>query len=539
MDRESHPLPCTLAAFAAALALASVCPGDEVDDLVGKLKPPARFTGHKPAWSVEKQEVSFQFMDGPQTWPFWLVKDGGRIVAIIPCLDCFHNGTIYVQDFRPGHAPKQVRFPKERWHIDTSIGSELRTNNFIPAKEGATDATYEWKVEAAVLRLTRRYKGTTKFDRWAHRTKAPVRVDACNTIVFRLDAVLGYVVEATFDTWTDPPPRTYEYVSAATSGRYLLWPGEATCFRHAIARPGGGYVGYACNHGATKRHGREACREGGFVSFLNDQSGWSPTWTIVQGGDATLVVCGAHTDLDFVMTWPESPETRDDGLKHHVVKHRMLALPPELTKYVWDHMKLLHEGESKLMIRFGVLEDFEAQPLPLTTRLRGMPWNAEVTTKHARSGSKSITFSGHSGHGDPQIALKPGARYRLEAWVKVIDWTPGHRKAAEDALREKVAKAKDDAERPAARGRKPRPIPELKPLGPPEAYLSGWFYQWSPHSGQKLDEFKSNVVGPSDKWQQVAFELATPPWAPFIQLDFHANNCTVYLDDFQFVRIDK
>ncbi|MGB2819917.1 MAG: hypothetical protein WBF17_02975 [Phycisphaerae bacterium] len=527
-----------LPAMLTGLLAGAFCAADEVDGLVARLRPPERFKDHRPDWSVSKDEVTFEFMDGPQAWPFWFVKDGGRIVAVIPTVG-FHTGTVYVQDFRPGRGPKKIKFPTERWHIDTAIGSELRTNNFIPGKEGATDATYDWKVAGETLTLVRRYKGTTKFNRWAHRTKDPVRVDAVNTVVFRVHPVLGYVVEATFDTWTDPPPKKYEYVSAATSGRYLLWPGEATCFRHAITPPGGdGYIGHACNHGATKKHGGAACRDGGFVSFLNDETGWSPTTTIVKGGDARLVICGAHTDLDFVMNWPTDPETRADGLKHNVVKHRLLALPPELTKHVWDNMKVLNEGESRLMIRFGVCEDFEAQPLPLTTRLRGMPWNAEVTEKFARSGRKSIVFSGNSGHGDPQIALRPNARYRVEAWVKVVDWTSEQRKAAEDALREKIERARQAAEKAKARGRKPGPVPEFAPPGKAEAYLSGWFYQWSPHSGQKLAECKSNVAKPSDNWQRLAFEFTTPKWGPFIQLAFHADNCAAYLDDFQFARMD-
>jgi hypothetical protein len=123
--------------------------------------------------------------------------------------------------------------------------------------------------------------------------------------------------------------------------------------------------------------------------------------------------------------------------------------------------------------------------------------------------------------------------------VKVVDWTAEQRRAAEAAQREKIAKAQQAAAKAKARGKKPRPVPAFQPLGPGEAYLSGWFYQWSPHSGQRLAQFKSNVVGPSDEWQKVAFELTTPKWGPFIQLDFHAPNCTVYLDDFEFVRLDE
>lgn len=522
---------------AAALCLAAMAGlADEVDGLVAQLKPPARFAGHRPQWAVRKAQATFEGMNGPETLPFWHVMDGDRYVAIIPT-GGFHNGTVYVQDFRPGEAPRELKLPSERWHIDTSVGTELRTDNFIPsAPIGDDDATWQWKAEGDTLTCVRRFKGNARFNRWAHRTKTEVAVDATNTIVFRVDPQLGYVVEATYDIWTDPPPKTYEYTSAATSGRYLLWPGQATCFRHAITPVGSkGIIGYACNHGATKKHPKGTCRDGGFVAFLNDKTGWSPTTTLTRGGDAQLVICGAHTDLDFVLTWPDPPTTRADGLKHNgIVKHRILALPPELTRHVWDTMELLHAGEHKLMVRFGVLEDFEDQPLELTTRERGMPWNAEVTERFARSGKKAITFSGASGHGDPQIALKPSTRYRVEAWVKVVDWTPEERKAADDAQRARIEQAQKAAEQAKARGKEARPVPPFKPAGEAAAYLTGWTYQWSPHTDKPIESYKSNVAQAGGDWQHLAFEFTTPPWGPFIQLAFHADNCTVYLDDFQF-----
>jgi hypothetical protein len=86
-------------AVLALLLAAAVCPADEVDDLVSKLEPPARFQAHVPRWSVRKAEFTFAFMDGPQTWPFWVVMDGEGHVALIPTVG-FHTGTIYVQDFQ-------------------------------------------------------------------------------------------------------------------------------------------------------------------------------------------------------------------------------------------------------------------------------------------------------------------------------------------------------------------------------------------------------------------------------------------------------
>lgn len=529
----------TLAFLALGLSAAVGLPlasADEIDDLLAKLKPEPRFKDYKAKWSTKIEEVTFQGKNGPETIKFWFIRDGESVMAIMP-LPGFHTGTIYVQDFRPGKAPAKVAFPKERWHIDTAVGTELRTNNFIPEAYGATPESYQWKVDGEKLVLTREYKGETAFERWAHSTKGKkVKVDSKNTITFLVHPQLGYVVDATYDIWTDQPPGAYEYSSATTSGRYLLFPGQATCYRHAITRPGSkGIIGYACNHGCTKQHGTENLRDGGFVSFLNDETGWSPTLTLTKGnGDAKLGVCGAHTDLDYVLQWPRDAEVKD-GLKHNgVVRLRMHALPPELTKYAWDNMELLHKGETKLMIQMGVLEDFENQPLDISGRLRGMLWNATVSEKFAHSGKKSITFTGVAGHGDPQIALKPDTKYVCEAWLRVVDFTDEERKAADEAQRAAIEKAKAAAEAAAKRGKKPGAIPEFKPAGASEAWISGWTYEWSPHVDKPAETCKSNVVKASEQWQKVSFELTTPNWGPFIQLSFHAQNCTVYLDDFKF-----
>jgi len=525
-----------------AAAAAGPVAADEIDGLLAKLNPPARFKDHKPAWSVKLEEVSFLGKSGPFTWQFWFIRDGGGVVAVVP-LPGFHTGTIYVQDFRPGHAPAKVPFPTERWHIDTAVGTELRTNNFIPEAYGAAPESYQWKVDGERLVLTRQYKGETAFNRWAHSTKGrKVKVDAHNTIVFLVHPQLGYVVDATYDIWTDQPPAGYEYSSAATSGRYSLWPEQATCFRHALTRVGtDGITGYACNHGVTKQHGTESCRDGGFTSFLNDQTGWSPTLSLTKGnGSARLGVCGAHTDLDYVLPWPKDLPPRADGLKHNgVVRLRMLALPPELTKHCWDNMDLLHKGERKVMIRMGVPEDFEDQPLELTGRQRGMPWGGQITEKFAHSGHKSLTFTGTCGHGDPQLNLKPSTHYLCEAWVKVEDWTAEQRQAAEEKLKADIEKAKAAAEAAVKRGKTPRPVPQFQPLGPAQAWIAGWTYEWSPHVEKPTESYKSNVVGASKQWQKVRFELTTPNWGPFIQLSFHADNCTVYLDDFRLAAVNE
>ncbi len=481
-------------AYALALILfaaSGLAGADPVDDLRAKLAPPARFADHEPRWKVEKRVHTFQHYNRETKEPFWHILDGDRTVAVMP-LEGFHSGTIYVQDFRPGQAPRKVAMPTERWHIDTAVGSELRTNNFIPGAFGATDASYGWTVDGARLVLVRAFQGETKFNRWAHRTKKPVQVDATNTIVLKVDPVLGYVVDATYDIRTDPPPGRYEFSSAATSGRYGLWPGDATCQRIAIVPPEGGLVGYATNHGATKQHGGNMrCADGGFVAFLDEDSGWSPAWTI-EGGEARLTVCGAHTDHDFVLAWPK--DEAGALAKHWVVRMRMRALPPELTNHVWKEMNLLHKGETKLMIRLGVVEDFEAQPLPIDRRWRGMIWGGELVEDEAHSGSKSLRFTGACGHGDPQLVLEPSARYRLEGWLKVEG-----------------------------------------PEGS-EAHLVGRYYEWTPHNPERIGEpLRSERVKAGAGWTHVSVEFVTPAWGPFIDVKFVASEgATAWLDDFRF-----
>jgi hypothetical protein len=207
-------------------------------------------------------------------------------------------------------------------------------------------------------------------------------------------------------------------------------------------------------------------------------------------------------------------------------------------------MDVLGEGETRLMVRFGVVEDFEDQPLPLTGRGRGMPWNAAVTTAAAHSGEKAIGFTGTAGHGDPQIVLKPNTAYRIEAWMKVEHLTNEELQANEAkaraalekrrrSLRKKIERQKDETKRRALQ-QELADLPAFTGLAPPEAYVSGWFYEWSPHSGERLGEVRSNLLKPGSGWKKVSLQFTTPAWGPFIQLQFHATNCRAYLDDFHF-----
>jgi hypothetical protein len=513
-------------AATALLGAAAAGAGDEVDDLVAKLKPPRRFKDHKARFSVTKRTFRFEHLQGPISWDFYVVKDGDRHVALIP-LPGFHSGTIYLLAHDPVTAPRQLRMPTERWHIDTAMGAEIRTDAFIPKKQGATEATYEFAAGDGTLTLARRYKGTAQIRKWTHRANAPQTIDAANTFVLRCHPVFGYMVEGTYETNVTPAPRRFEYASLAVSGRYSLWPGTETCSRSVVTPPGGdGYEGYWLNLAAIGAAKGFRCRDGGFAGFLNDRTGWSWAMT-TRGGEARIVVCNAHADLDFVSSWPR--EATAAG--RHVHRHRLLALPPELTRHVWDRMKVRHEGRRKVQIRVGTLETFEDQPLAYTTRVRGLSFTGagpEITTEHAHGGSRSMVVAGRVWPNLPQLVLKPDARYRVEAWIKVVPWTAAERAAAEEKARARIDRAR----------KKGGKVEDFQPLPPAEAYISADFYEWSPHSGQMVRKMRTTSAGPGgQQWQRVALEFESPKWGPFLNLAFHAQSCTAYVDDLRIAEV--
>lgn len=475
---------------------------DEVDELLAKLEPAKRFADHQPKFAVQKKTLDFEFMDGTKTWPFWVVTDHDRVVAIMPLVG-FHGGTWYVQDFRPGQGPTWEemlkRVPSERWHIDTAVGSELRTDGFIPVKEGEMDASYDWKVTDNTVVLTRKYKGTAKIRKWAHGSKGKSEdIEVNHVFTLSVHPQLGYVVDGRYHVKVKPGRRGYQFCSAATSGRYSVWPGEATCQR-VVHTPKGkeGYFGYYTNLGATRtiRDGG-VCRDGGFVAFLDEKSGWSPT-TTMEGAHAKLTVCTAHTDHDFDTVLPKT-EPDEKGMHTIQMRHRLLALPPEVTQYLWKEMtvKPEHVGAKTVMVRFGQPEDFEDQPLPLDGPDRGLPTGGTVVTDEAHSGKRSLLITKTAIPGTAQLALKPNTLYRVTAW--------------------------------------------LKAEGGATAWIQGKYYQWTPHHNKWLGTHATDKVQAGKGWQKVEMEFTTPKWAPFMQVEFKVEGeGKVWVDDFSFIPVKK
>ena len=103
-------------------------PMDEVDKLIRQVKPPERFAGYRPSFSVEKLVHSFSYASGNRETTFFVVKDGPRYVALIPV----KGGTIRLLSHNPETAPRKLKLQEYRITLEKSFGTLLRTDAYIP-----------------------------------------------------------------------------------------------------------------------------------------------------------------------------------------------------------------------------------------------------------------------------------------------------------------------------------------------------------------------------------------------------------------------
>jgi hypothetical protein len=217
-----------------------------------------------------------------------------------------------------------------------------------------------------------------------------------------------------------------------------------------------------------------------------------------------LRTCNVWQDQHNHVHFPKEPDK--GGLYRVHPKFRAVFLPPELTKHVHEKMTLEDFGGARaVQIRIGVLEDFEEQPLPLTTTVRGAYGHGlRVTTEKAHSGEKSLVFQGSGdpntrGHFlfVPQIPLDANTRYLLEAWAFV---------EGEET----------------------------------EACVTGDLYPDSPHPKGRLLRQQTPSAKSGEGWKHLKLEFDTTPTRidPFIDLRFRVvGPGKGNFDDFRLVKL--
>ena len=163
---------------------------------------------------------------------------------------------------------------------------------------------------------------------------------------------------------------------------------------------------------------------------------------------------------------------------------RLAFLPPEINTYLYENTEWnTFEGKRRTLIRLGQVEDFEDQPLPLTTTVRGVATHKlPISTERAFSGTSSLKMKSHKpesrGHFLflPQIPVRPHTAYRIEAQVWVEEGT--------------------------------------------RASITANLYEWTPHNHERFERIETNMVSESGSWQKIEADIPAQEWDPYTDLRF-------------------
>jgi hypothetical protein len=487
------------ALMAAAMALPALARADDIDSLAAKVRPPERYKDYRADFRVEVRHFAFHQANGAvEERDLPVVLDGPKVVALL------RSGDINLIARSPDLAKTTLDITIGRYHLDTMLGPSLPTWQWLkPVKvHGAIYAEGE-----ATIAPEDRWEGGGRTLAFVRELKAPPEAHVLHRFTFSVDPVFGYRIDGRYDAGLKEVPEGK--ARAFTSGTfcpgcYTVWPETAVYDRTVITVPGvEGFIGYANNLLNMDRFDgdrrRTTWRKDGFIAYLDPKTGWSVVRTRdSQGGEPAMPICNAHNDFHVHIPLEDAYARAADGLYHLAFHHRLMALPPEMTKYIWDHMQMPTMGGPGVFIRFGRVEDFEDQPIPLDRPTRGLCWTSggpSISTDEAHSGNKSLFLKSTSWPNLPQVSLKPNSTYRLEAWFKV--------------------------EGQGAR-----------------AYMKGDFYEWSPHTGKMLVLQQTSPVEAGQGWQRSFLEFTTPAWDPFINIKFVVEGGgTAWLDDFNLIRL--
>ncbi len=208
-------------------------PPDEVDELIERLRPPARFSGYQPNFRVTQRTFTFQHVSGPieKTWN--VVMDGPRYVALV------RSGDFNLLALTPDQAETKLIMPQGRYHLDTQQGPTLCTHQFLRGVK-VHGAIYEdrfakpndqWEGGGRTITLVRSATGEDRVV--SHRFTVAV------------DPVLGYTITGRYEVRFSSPPTPEDHFVGPTfcPGCYTLWP-ETQIYERTVYCAGAGQARY-------------------------------------------------------------------------------------------------------------------------------------------------------------------------------------------------------------------------------------------------------------------------------------------------------
>ncbi|MEI7832693.1 MAG: carbohydrate binding domain-containing protein, partial [bacterium] len=284
------------------------------------------------------------------------------------------------------------------------------------------------------------------------------------------------------------------------------WPGRTKwdrTFFSPLGQPTGTFKAWANNWVAADRsdNPKLKVRNNGIVGVIDTKGGWSMALSRQGNAEYLQSTCNVWMDQHN-----QVKNLGPDADGKYRIKFRLVYLPPEATEYINDNTDMMFKGDTAVMPRLGQLDDFEDQPLPLTSPVRGLREdNISISEVRAHSGKKSIVVNGDKEEKSrglfsiaPQIILDAKATYRLTAWVYV---------ESENTT----------------------------------ASITADLYRANVHWDDRLRKLETNVVKTSDKWQKLTLELSTNDvgYDPFTDLRFRViGPGKAYFDDFCYVKIN-
>ena len=522
---------------------------DEVDDLADKLNLRERFHGYKAKFHYTQKAYAFPHPGGTRQQMLRMIMDGDKYVAIIA------DDHIQLLAFTPGTAGEVPGLRKGRYHLDNIRGPIIPTGDFLEQRR---------------RRSSRGVRGTPLTDHFRGggpkialvRASDSRRRKVISKYVFSVHERYGYMIEGTTTVLFKKELEKEEDRKATTRvfcpNSYIPWP-TRWVYDRTVYCPGGSreYRGWINNTVAIDRADRNkrlfTWRDKGFIVYLSPKTDWSPCRTRSDGGpDAPMTLDNARNipevTLPFLKELPKDKAERET----YTAVHRLFALPPELTRYVRDNMKLINVGSKAVVCRIGATEDFESQPVSLAEPIRGLAWTTHppvVTSEEVHSGKKALMLRGEYRVNDPrlivepdipQIPLRPNARYLLEAWLKVESMTAKEREGYLKAYKQMTAELEKKNTERLEKGLKELKIPEyVRPKPHGQVYLTAHLYETTPKDKKWLVRQQTTAAsGHKTAWQKVSLEFTTPAWDPFVYISVVCDSGTAFMDDFTLKRID-
>lgn len=483
----------TLAAAAATVR------ADALAELLKSADAPARFAGHTPAFTVAEQTFTSQEVRGPSPLKLHVIKDGDRYVGV------YHPGMgqLDLITTDPTKTPATLKMPA-RYHWATLLGTRIQT---IPWAYGWAKTGQEQSYT-----ITSQGKTVTLVENqtWKNRDGS-VRATSKHTVTLALDPVTGYAVTINaYYATREGHKRQPELCNIVPQQLSDPWH---SAFDKLVYTPaaGGKPVGWNNNTYIGERTNKDKnllrIANGGYFAWLTDANGWGQVLTrSTDNGAFFNTTCNVWLDQHNMV---ELSDKRDaNGMFATTVTMRFTGIPPEAVKALEKQTQwLTFEGEKQVIVRLQG-EDFEDQPLPVSTTVRGA-WGHGLAVAEGvgcNDSKRSLVVQGKEDRklgkidfflATPQIPLESNARYRLEAMVKVE--------------------------------------------GDAEAFLAADLYDNSPHEDARMKRQQTNAVTAADtasEWKKTSLEFDAGPVGPFIDLRFVVlGKGKAYFDNFKLEKI--